>query len=211
MSYCKNCGTDIGSSVFCSNCGTKSSKKLAPIVASKKNYKNLSFIVISALSVIGIVLLFIKGYFEYYSKSSGSYYSDSFYASGSYFDLGDSAIFGIFAIMLLLAPAIICIANLKFSNKVLRWVNVGCCGTGFMYMIITSVLLRDSFYEYNKGSYNGYYYSYLRSFESFEFLFYLLLTIFAAMIVLCVFDALEKPLIRKKLEEESCATSSLEI
>ena len=211
MSFCKNCGTDIGNDKFCVNCGqsnvTISEKEMNPNCCeintpSSIKYKNLSFIVISVLSILSILLLFLNGYFKYYSLNVGSYYSDDFYVSASYFDLTDSVVIGIFAILLLVLPIVIYIVNLKIPGMTkLYWVGFGSECAGFAYVLISSLILSENFDYVNTGANGNLYYGYLRRFENFEFLFYIELIIIAVMIIITVFDALGKPIIRIKKGE----------
>ena len=208
MSFCKNCGTDIGNDKFCVNCGQSNvtilEKEMIPNCCeintpSSIKYKNLSFIVISVLSLLSILLLFLKGYFKYYSLNVGSYYADDFYKSASYFDLADSVVIGIFAILLLVAPIVIYIVNLKLPGMTkLYWVGFASECAGFLYVLISSLILSNNFDYVNTGSNGNLHYGYLRRFENFEFLFYIELIIIAVMIIITVFDALGKPLIKIK-------------
>lgn len=209
MSYCKNCGNNIENDRFCSKCGqitdntvekkqTVDSTDFPTASPINKKPKSLSFIVISVLSIIGILSLLLNGYFKYYSLSVGSYYSDDFYKSANYFELADSVFLGVLAILLMLSPAILYVINLKVSKNLFCWISLGCESVGFLYVLISSLILCDNFETVNTGSYNGLYYGYLRRFEGFQFLFYLVLIIFALMIVITIFDALNKPLIRSK-------------
>ena len=210
MSYCKNCGTNIGNDKFCTNCGqsnscisennTTSTSEISSAslpTNDKPKIFSLSFILISVLSVIGILSLLFDHYFKYSSLSVYGISSSQFYVSANYFSLSDSIIPGILAIILIFTPTILYLINIKLSKRVLYWISLGCEGFGLLYVLFSSLIMSEDFQIFNVGdTVYGMSYGYSRIFTKFEFLFFLAIFVFVIMIVVTIFDALNKPLIK---------------
>ena len=198
--FCKNCGAEINEEAFCPNCGYKNgegnvtSKK---IIVVTNHPKSLSFILQAALCVTAIVLLFVGNYAWCYSKTpltgAMTYYQ-------SYWNFGDSSIWGMIAIFLLITPIAFSVLHFFTKKKAMTFVSMGCSISALLYMIFSSVYLSELFSSSDKIVKSQYFGAmrYEYDFLSFSTMYYVILGILVASIVISILDAINKPLLKSK-------------
>ena len=159
--------------------------------------RSLSFILQAILCVSAIVLLFGEKYAFCYEKTpltgANTYYQ-------SYWNFSDSAIMGLIAIFWMITPIVFSVIHFFSNKKVLAFVGMGCSISAMLYMVFSSVFLSELFSASDRIVTSIYYgtMKYEYDFLSFSVLFYVILVILAASIVISVFDAINKPLIKIK-------------
>ena len=198
--FCKNCGTKIDDALFCPQCGGKIEKDETTLengVVAAKHPKSLSFIMQVILSVSAIALLFFKKYAWCYEKTpitgANTYYQ-------SYWNFADSSIWGLTAIFLMITPIIFSVIYFLANKKALVFVSMGCSIATLLYMIFSSVYLAELFRVSDKIVKHVYFgtMKYEYDFLSFSYVFYVILGILVFSIVISIFDAINKPLIKVK-------------
>ena len=198
--FCKNCGAKIDNAIFCPKCGRKIEEE--PVAEEKSivaitRPRSLSFILQAVLCVSAIALLFVEKYAWCYEKTpltgANTYYQ-------SYWDFADSAIWGLIAIFWMITPIVFSVIHFFANKKVLAFVSMGCSISAILYMVFSSVYLSELFSVSDKLVTSIYYgkMKYEYDFLSFSVLFYVILGILVASIVISVFDAINKPLIKSK-------------
>ena len=198
--FCKNCGTKIDDAIFCPNCGQKNEENhemLKESVVAANHPKSLSFILQIVLCVSAIILLFLDKYAWCYMKTPLTGV-DTYYQS--YWNFADSKIWGVVAIFLIIVPAVFSTIYFLSRKTALSFVSMGCSIFAFSYMIISSVYLAELF-SASDAVVKSKYYGTMRyefDFLSFSILFYVILAILVASIVITVFDLINKPLIKSK-------------
>lgn len=198
--FCKNCGTKIDGATFCPNCGQKIEEEqvtLEKSIAVAKRPKSLSFILQAVLCASAIALLFFEKFAWCYEKTpitgSQTYYQ-------SYWNLADSIIWGLAAIVLLVTPIIFAVLYFLVNKKALAFVNMGCSISALLYMVFSSVYLSELF-SLSDTVVSSKYFGMMRyeyDFLSFSVLFYVILGILVVSIVISIFDVINKPLIKIK-------------
>ena len=163
----------------------------------RKKVKLIIGVAAIASLVIAIILLFVDKYAWCYEKTlltgAHTYYQ-------SYWDFADSILWGIAAIFLMMTPIVFSVIHFFAQKKALPFVSLGCSIFALWYMIFSSVYLSERFSASDKIV-NSIYYGTMRyeyDFLSFSVLFYVILGILVANIVISIFDSIDKPLIKSK-------------
>ena len=206
--FCKKCGANVGESSFCPNCGTIVGEaeeiKRTYNTHSPQYFKSLSFIPVSLLTVITIVLLFIKKFAKCWSKTTMEGYRkniDTFYESFS--SMADSVVLPSIAIILLLVPVAITVINFFARKQKLTYFAAGSSALSLIYMVIASLIVSENYDSYDvvNSPYFGKM-TYEFDFLNFSLTFYLILATILLIGVICVLDALGKPLLKLKINQD---------
>lgn len=212
MNFCTKCGSKVSEDVnFCPTCGqqiVEAQETVQALPPQCSPTKSLSSIVIMVFCALGIFSLLINGYFEYWSKSTTGGYGNPFTKKANFFELFDSSVPGIFAIIIFATILILAIVGIKGAKKPLSWFSFGLSCGGFLFILISSIIGKETFYYYNSGiTTYGVYYTSTAEFLNFGILFYITLLVFVLIAIFSLFDALEKPLIKARQNEASRETA----
>ena len=216
MAFCPNCGFNMGDANFCPNCGqanvlkdnvapasettfvadsaAHAATKSAKALPKNTPLKSPSFIFMLVLAVIGIVLLYVDGFFKYLYCYKVNGYGDIDTFTGSYAELVDSILYQLLMILFLVAPAVIAIVNIKCAKKYLPWIGLGtaCGGVGLAFYI--DYAGKEIFSYYNSGYLvNGDEFVSWAEYNGALAPFYILVALFVVMAALSLLDALGKP------------------